>query len=430
MTAEILAVGTELLLGDITNTNAQYIARELASLGISVLHQSVVGDNPERLTASIKTALSRSDILITTGGLGPTGDDITRETVAESLNLRLRLDENSIARMETFFKRIGAEMVETNRKQAMMPEGAIIFDNEFGTAPGCAVENHGRIVIMLPGPPREMAPMFENSVKPFLARFSNAIIKSINLRVFGTGESVLQAMLDDLMRGENPTLSPYAKDGEVLLRVTARAADEKTALALCRPLVDEVKKRTGDNCYGEDVDSLQQAVVDKLRQLGQKVAAAESCTGGLFCKRITEIPGSSEVFDCGVVSYANSIKTSLLGVGASTLENFGAVSRETACEMAEGVRRLAGADIGVGITGIVGPGGGTPEKPVGLVFAAVSDGTSCVVRRLVLGHGAGERELIRYLAASNALDMVRRHIFDLPQKADAEQVPVASNDIP
>ena len=426
MTAEILAVGTELLLGDIINTNAQYLAREFASLGISVLHQSVVGDNTDRLSSEIKTALSRSDILITTGGLGPTGDDITRETVAAVLNLKLVLDNNSLERMGAFFKKSGRQMSENNRKQAMMPEGAIIFDNDWGTAPGCAVENHGRIIIMLPGPPREMGPMFEKCVKPYLAKFSDAVIKSINLRVFGIGESNVQTMLDDLMLGENPTLSPYAKDGEVLLRVTARAADEVSALAACRPVADEVKRRLGDNLYGEDVDSLQQVVVVKLIELGRRLAAAESCTGGLFCKRITEIPGASKVFDCGVVSYSNSIKSSMLGVSEATLQSFGAVSRQTACEMAEGVRRLAKADIGVGITGIAGPDGGTLQKPAGLVFAAVSDGSNCFVRRLMIGHGGNEREYIRYISASNTLDIVRRLIFGLPQADGTEQVSVIS----
>lgn len=427
MTAEILAVGTEILLGDITNTNARYLAMELASLGITILHQSVIGDNADRLSEAVRTALQRSDILITTGGLGPTGDDITRETVAAVLGIPLRSDHNSIVRMRDYFARTGRPMSDTNLKQAMIPEGAVIFENAFGTAPGCAIEQGGHIVIMLPGPPREMVPMFENAVKPYLFQYSDSVIKSINLRVFGMPESDIQAKLDDLMRGENPTLSPYAKEGEVLLRVTARAGYAQTALALCRPVADEVKKRLGDYFYGENVDSLQQVVVENLIALGRKISAAESCTGGLFCKRLTEIPGASDIFDCGVVSYANAIKAGVLGVQEDTLSAYGAVSRQTACEMAEGVRRLAQADIGVGITGIAGPGGGTAEKPVGLVFAAVSDGSSCYVRRLMLGHGSGdERAHIRELSASNTLDMVRRLIFDLPQTADTESVSVVS----
>lgn len=426
MTAEILAVGTEILLGNITNTNSQYLAERLADLGITVLRQSVVGDNPQRLADAVKTALSRSDILVTTGGLGPTGDDITRETIAQVLGLELRSDLNSVERMKRYFARSGRSMTLNNLKQAMLPEGAAIFDNDFGTAPGCAVEKDGRTVIMLPGPPREMKPMFEKCAVPLLSRFSDSVIKSINLRVFGIPESDIQARLDDLMRGESPTLSPYAKEGEVLLRVTAKAKDAESALAICRPVADEVKRRLGDCCYGENIDSLEQAVVGALTSAGKKVSAAESCTGGLFCKRITDIPGASAAFDCGVVSYSNDIKAAVLGVNPKTLEAFGAVSPQTACEMAEGVRRLAGADFGVGITGIAGPDGGTDDKPVGLVYAAVSDGKSCYVRRLLLGHGGSERAHIRVLSSSNVLDMVRRFVLGLPQSPDAQNVPVIS----
>lgn len=424
MTAEILAVGTEILLGNITNTNSQYLAERLADLGITVLHQSVVGDNRERLSDSVRTALGRSDILITTGGLGPTGDDITRETVSEVLGLTLHSDRNSVERMKRYFARSGRTMTLNNLKQAMLPEGAEIFDNDFGTAPGCVVEKDGRTVVMLPGPPREMTPMFEKCAVPYLSRFSDSVIKSINLRVFGIPESDIQALLDDLMQGESPTLSPYAKEGEVLLRVTAKAKDGNTALGICRPVAEEIKRRLGDCCYGEDVDSLQQVVVSALTDAGKKVSAAESCTGGLFCKRITDIPGASSVFDCGVVSYSNDIKASVLGVNPKTLDAFGAVSSQTACEMAEGVRRLAGADFGVGITGIAGPDGGTEEKPVGLVYAAASDGKNCYVRRLMLGHGGSERAHIRMLSSSNALDMVRRLTLGLPQPPDAQAVPV------
>lgn len=424
MNAEILAVGTEILLGDIVNTNAQYLAVELASMGIGVLHQAVVGDNPGRLLEAVRQSLSRSDILITTGGLGPTGDDITREIASQALGLPLKCDTESLGRIEKFFARIGREMTDNNRKQAMLPEGAIVFTNDWGTAPGCAVEKDGKVVIMLPGPPREMKPMFEHCVRPYLEKFSDSVIASENLRIFGVGESAVEAQLTDLMQGENPTLAPYAKDGEVLLRVTAWAKDREQALALCSPLVEEIRKRLGDAIYGVNIESLQEAVVAALKKSSMKVALAESCTGGLTAKRITEVPGSSEVFDCGVVSYANAIKNRLLGVREATLDAFGAVSPQTAAEMAEGVRILGKADYGAGITGIAGPGGGTREKPVGLVYISVSDGRKCYVKKLLLGHGSNEREYIRYLASSNILDMLRRFILGLPQTDKTEEVPI------
>jgi nicotinamide-nucleotide amidase len=421
MKAEILAVGTELLLGDIVNTNAQYLANELAHMGFSVLHQSVVGDNPERLRSAVKQALSRSDMLITTGGLGPTDDDITRETVAEVLGIELELNEKGLRSIEEFFKKSGRKMTENNKKQVMLPRGCIVLDNDWGTAPGCIIEKDGKTVVMLPGPPREMKPLFEYRAKLYLAKYCDSVIESINIREFGISESKIQEMLGDLMQGTNPTLAPYVKTGEVLLRVTARAETSEEALKLCRPLADEVKKRLGDCVYGENVDSLEQVVVSKLLQKGLKVSFAESCTGGLLAKRLTDIPGSSQVFDCGVVSYANAIKHKLLGVSNETLEKYGAVSWQTAAQMAQGVRRLAGADIGTGITGIAGPGGGTEQKPVGLVYVSVCDGKTCYVKKLLLGHGSseGERAFIRWLSASNVLDMVRRVIDGLPQSCES-----------
>lgn len=422
MNAEILAVGTELLLGDIVNTNAQYIAVELANLGIGVQHQVVVGDNPQRLKDAIALSLSRSDILITTGGLGPTCDDITKETVAEVLGLPMKLNDESLDRIESFFKKLGREMTENNRKQAMLPEGSVVFQNDWGTAPACAVEKDGKIVILLPGPPREMKPIFENLVKPYLQKFSNSVIASVNLRIFGSGESAVESECSDLMQGENPTLAPYAKDGEVLLRITGKAISKDEALKLCEPLEKEIRRRLGDKVYGRDVDSLQQVVVQILAKQKKQLALAESCTGGYIAKRITEISGSSEVFECGVVSYANRIKHQLLGVREDTLAEFGAVSEQVAAQMAEGVRKLAGADIGVGVTGIAGPGGGTPEKPVGLVYIGISDGEKCYVRKLLSGRGGQERELTRYVSASNALDMVRRLALGLPMTGETHEV--------
>ena len=427
MTAEILAVGTELLLGDIINTNAQFLSAELARLGVNVLHQSVVGDNTERLSEAFLQALSRSDMVITTGGLGPTGDDITRETVAKVLGLPLELHEPSLENMKRYFTKSGRVMSESNIKQAMLPANALVYSNLWGTAPGCAIEHVGKTVIMLPGPPREMCPMFEKYLKPQLALLSNAVIASINLRVFGVPESDLQTRLDDLMQGENPTLSPYAKDGEVLLRITARAPNEHDALLLCRPIADEVIRRLGSFVYGENVEGLAQTLVEELKRSGRKLALAESCTGGLVAKLITDRPGSSQVFNCGVVSYSNDIKHSLLGVKKETLQTYGAVSKQTACEMATGIKRLAEADFGVGITGIAGPDGGTAEKPVGLVFIAVADATTIYSRRLILGHGTNEREYIRYLTALNALDIVRRINGKLTQNEGTDFLALEEN---
>lgn len=424
MNAEILAVGTEILLGDIVNTNARFLAQQLAELGIGVLHQSVVGDNPQRLADAVREALGRSDLLITTGGLGPTGDDITREIVSETLGLPLKLDEESFTRIKAFFEKSGREMTQNNRKQAMLPEGAVIFQNDWGTAPACAVEKGGKIVVMLPGPPREMAPIFDTYVRPYLMKFSDSTIYSTSLRVFGMGESAVEDLLGDRMDGANPTLAPYAKEGEVLLRITARAPSENEAEAMCAPMRDEIKSLLGDFIYGENVASLQQVVVEKLRAKKIKLGLSESCTGGLIAKRITEIPGSSEIFDCGVVSYANHTKSAFLGVRKKTLRRFGAVSAEVAAQMAEGARLCSRAGIGVGVTGIAGPDGGTPEKPVGLVYIGISDGIHCFVKKLMLGRGSKEREYIRYLAASHALDMVRRQLDGLPQDADTTQVRV------
>ncbi|MFT8889261.1 MAG: competence/damage-inducible protein A [Ethanoligenens sp.] len=415
MNAEILAVGTELLLGNIVNTNAQYLANGLAQLGINVLHQTVVGDNEARLIDALRLALSRSNIVITTGGLGPTGDDITRETIAKVFGRQLVRDEHSMKVIRDYFARTGRKMGPSNEKQAMLPEGCIVLQNDWGTAPGCVVEQDGKSVIMLPGPPREMGPLFDQRVRPYLAKFSDAVIASINLREFGIPESTVQELLDDLMKGESPTLSPYAKEGEVQLRITAKAATEEEALAICRPVAEEVKKRLGTAYYGENVDSLQEVVVKALLEKKKKIAFAESCTGGMTAGRLTEISGSSEVFECGIVSYANRVKHALLDVREKTLQDHGAVSEETAAEMAEGVRVRAQADYGVGITGIAGPGGGTAEKPVGLVYVAVSDGKDCYVRRLLLGHSGSERAHVRYLSSSNALDMARRLIIGLPQ---------------
>ncbi len=406
--AEILAIGTELLMGNVVNTNATYIAKGLADNGINVFHQAVVGDNPKRLEESLRLAFSRSDIVITTGGLGPTYDDLTKETIAAFFGKKLVMDEESLSLIENFFKKLGREMSENNKKQAMMPEGCTIFPNPNGTAPGCAIEKDGKIAFMLPGPPREMRPMFDNYVIPYLLKDSDTVLASRMIHLFGIGESMLEHKLHDVMvNSSNPTLAPYAKSGEVQLRVTARVDRDEDPEPILQPMIEKVKEVAGEFIYGIDIGDLQTAAVQLLKEKGLHAATAESCTGGYISKRITEVDGASAVFDCGVCSYANEIKEKVLGVSHETLVKYGAVSEQCAKEMAAGIRKLSGAEIGVSTTGIAGPGGGTDEKPVGLVYVAVdSDNYSEVLKLNVPSRSDDAREYIRYIASSNALYLI------------------------
>ena len=340
-----------------------------------------------------------------TGGLGPTYDDLTKETVAEYFGRSMRRDEHSYARLQQYFEKMGRVPTPNNLKQADMPEGAIVFDNDNGTAPGLAVEGEGKVAVLMPGPPYEMTAMFETRVRPYLQKFSDHVLASRTIRIVGMGESEVEYKLRDYMlRHLNPTVAPYAKQGEVQLRITASAPTREDALALTEPVVEELKEVLGDVVYGVDVENLEQAVVQRLREKGLKLATAESCTGGLISKRITEVPGASDVFECGVCSYANRIKHELLGVSEDTLAQHGAVSPETAEQMAEGIRRLSGADIGISVTGIAGPGGGTEEKPVGLVYIGVSSENYSKVERYLSGtKKPGSREHIRLSASQQAL---------------------------
>ena len=405
MKAEILCVGTEILLGDIVNTNAVFLAQELARMGISVYHQSVVGDNSQRLKSCLQHSLEQSDLVITTGGLGPTYDDLTKETVADLFGLEMELNEESMRDIRAYFEKLNRPMTDNNIKQAMMPKGAIILKNENGTAPGLIVEGKGKAVVLLPGPPREMKPMFLHGVLPYLSRYIQGTFVSHNIHVFGIGEAQVESMLRGRMEAlTNPTIAPYAKEGEMLLRITAGAETPEKADAMISPLIEEICGLLGEHVYGVDVGSLQTAVVQELSKRHLHIATAESCTGGLISKRITEVSGSSQVFDCGVCSYANQIKQRIVGVSEETLARFGAVSRQTAAEMAAGIRRLSHADIGISTTGIAGPGGGTPEKPVGLVYVGVDCPWHQEVLELKLSRDfPEERELIRWLASSHAL---------------------------
>lgn len=417
MNAEIISVGTELLLGQVVNTDAAIVARELSALGINLLYSSIVGDNPERLRTAVETALSRSDLLIMTGGLGPTVDDLTKETTAAAAGKKLVLDSDSLERIKAYFN--GGEIGENQVKQAWLPEDCTVLKNGNGTAPGCIFRaENGCTVIMLPGPPPELEPMLKNEAVPYLKKSRQAVIVSHNVHIFGKGEAPVAILTDDLMNSQNPTLAPYAKEGECYLRVTAKAKDEQAADEMCRPMIDEIKRRLGDFVYSVDVESLEEVVVAELARQGKTLATAESCTGGLLAKRITDIAGSSAVFHMGCVTYANEAKEQLLCVSHEILAKYGAVSEQTAIAMAEGIVKRAGSDIGVGITGIAGPGGGTAEKTVGLIYIALSDGErTWVTKRPTVGR-TKSREWHRHCAATHALDMVRRYLAGLPVVLD------------
>ncbi len=405
--AEILCIGTEILMGNIVNTNAAYIAKELAVLGVNLYHQSVVGDNPVRLRKSLELAFSRADIVITTGGLGPTYDDLSKETIAAYFGRKLVLHQPSYNKLCAYFQRTGREMTENNKKQAFMPENCIVFDNPNGTAPGCCIQQDGKMLMMLPGPPREMKPMFDHWVVPILEKETGTRLFSKNLYFFGIGESSLESRLRELMeQSTNPTIAPYAKTGEVMLRVTANAENKEQAERLMAPVLVEINRQAGEFLYGIDVDDLQTAAVRMLCEKGLHAATAESCTGGLVSKRITDVSGSSEVFECGLCTYSNRMKENLLSVSAQTLEQYGAISAQTAAEMAAGVRRVSGAEIGVSVTGNAGPNA-SEGKEVGLVYVAVdSDWHKEVIELRLRRTDEDAREYIRWVASSNALNLI------------------------
>ena len=407
MIAEIVAVGTELLMGQVLNTDAQYIARRLSELGVTLHRQVVVGDNPARIREAIHTAIGRADVVITTGGLGPTADDITKETCAEALGLPMERSPEAEKQVRGWFERNNYPMTENNLRQADFAKGAIILENHNGTAPACIVEKDGKAVINLPGPPRELMPLFAESVAPYLARRSGAVIVSRYMRVFGMGESAVESRLHDMMENSlNPTVAPYCSTGEVQLRLTVRVAHESEAAALLDPAEREIRARLGTVVYAVTDDpeyTMEQALVKALCAAKKTMVTAESCTGGMIASKIVNVSGASDVFLEGCVTYSNAAKMRTLGVKAETLEKFDAVSRETALEMAEGARRRADADYAVSVTGLAGPGGGTPEKPVGTVWLGLATREGVEARLLQLH---GNRERIRTLAALNAMHWV------------------------
>ncbi len=384
--AELIAVGTELLLGSISNTDGQMLSQGLSALGINVYYHTVVGDNPQRLKAAIELAKTRSDIIITTGGLGPTCDDLTKNVLAECFGKKLIRDEESARRIEAYFKALGRSVTENNYQQAMLPEGCTILANDWGTAPGVAFEAGSIHVVMLPGPPRECRAMFEHRAVPYLKQLADGEILSRSLRLFGIGESAVEQLLREEMNAmTNPTLAPYANEGEVELRITAKADTQAEAQSLIAPVEQQLKDRLGPLVYGADVPSLESVVLEKLKAKGLTFGCAESCTGGLIAKRMTDLPGASAAFRGGVVSYATQVKHTVLGVPEDLLEQFGAVSGPVARAMAQGARKVLGCDLAVSATGVAGPDPDERGNPVGLIFVALSAPDGTWVRELQAG---------------------------------------------
>ena len=413
MTAELIAVGTELLLGSVANTDAQFISEQLAAIGVDVLYHTVVGDNPQRLREVTEIAKNRADLLIFTGGMGPTYDDLTKVTVCDALGVRLVRYPELVEEIRAYCtSMLHLPMAESNLRQADQPEGAYIIHNPVGTAPCCIFETGGITVAMLPGVPRECRYLTEHELIPWLRKRSESVIVSHDLRIFGIGESDLQDLIGDLMDDAvNPSLAPYAKTGEVLLCLTAKGKDEAACEELMAPLFWDVRSRLGDKLYGVDVPNLETRVLELLKSRGMTFAAAESCTGGMIAKRITDLPGASAVFKGGVVSYTNEVKAGVLGVPQDLLDTYGAVSAPVAQSMAENVRRLTGSDLGISVTGVAGPDKDDRGNDVGTVFIALSDGKNTTVRRFDLGTG---RHRVRTLSAHRAFDLIRRYLTDLP----------------
>ena len=403
---EIISVGTELLLGHVTNTDARDISEMLSKIGINVKYHTVVGDNPERLRKCVETAKSRADIIITTGGLGPTCDDLTKQILAEAFGLRLV--ENKAEREGLYdYIRYGKKFTDNNFTQAMLPEGCTVFHNNCGTAPGCGFEKDGKIVVMIPGPPKECNAMFRESALPYLRKLSEELIVSHSVRIFGLGESSVDDIFaEEMNRMTNPTMAPYAKECDCLLQITAKAKSVDEAEKMIAPVMEHVMQRLGDVVYGVDVECIEESVIKLLREKNMTFSAAESCTGGELAKRFTDMPGASAFFKGGVVTYTNEAKAKLLGIDPALIEEKGAVSYEVAKAMAENVRALLGTDIGVGVTGLAGPDGDGVHE-VGTVFVSLAVGGETFVKELHMGT-MRTRSFIRRMAGNHIYDMMRR----------------------
>ena len=421
---EIISVGTELLLGHVTNTDARDISELLSKIGINVLYHTVVGDNPRRLKQCVERAKDRADIIITTGGLGPTCDDLTKQILAEAFGLELVADKAEMEGLRDFISQ-GRVLTENNYSQGMLPQGCTVFHNLWGTAPGCAFEAEGKTVIMMPGPPEECVPMFKTYGMPYLQKLSGEHIVSHTVNIFGMGESTVDSIFANEMNAmSNPSMAPYAKECDCLLKITAKAATVAQAEEMIAPVMEEVKTKLGEVVYGTDVDCLEEAVIKLLEEKPLSFAAAESCTGGYIAKRFTDLPGASRFFKGGMVTYTNQAKAALLGIDPALIEEKGAVSFEVARAMAENCRRILGSDVGLGVTGLAGPEGDGVNE-VGTVFVSMAVEGCTYVKELHLG-AYRTRSFVRRMAGNHAFDMLRRYLSGLPVR---ECVTVCSSEL-
>lgn len=408
MNGEIICIGTELLLGDILNTNSQYLSQQLSAMGINLFYHSVVGDNPERLKQTISIALKRSDVIITTGGLGPTQDDLTKETISELLDAPLEIHQPSLKHIKEYFKNNPCSMTSNNLKQSYIPKGSIAIPNNNGTAPGIIIEQNNKIIILLPGPPREMDAMFEEYVVPYLLKKNKRNFFSRYYKVIGIGESALEDLLLDIVdKQNNPTIATYAGDSEVLLRLTANAIDLKMANDILQPYEELLYDRMGEHIYGNKHSTLEQVTAELLLRHNITLSIAESCTGGLIASRLTSIPNISKVFHSGIVCYSNNAKEKIIGVSSETIKEKGAVSAEVAEELCRGMYKKTHTDIVISVTGIAGPGGATEEKPVGLVYIGLLYNNKVEIHEF---HLRGNRNKIQRQTSQLVLDILRRKI--------------------
>jgi nicotinamide-nucleotide amidase len=405
--AEIVTIGTEMLLGDLVDTNTAWLSSRLAALGVGIYRHTTVGDNRERIVGVLREAASRSDLVVTTGGLGPTSDDLTNECLAAVTGRRMIEYPEARAHVDEMFKKFGREPTQNNYKQALFPEGTELIPNPLGTAMGALLEEDGTLFVTLPGVPPEMKRMFEETLEPLIRARSEGSIISKTLWFAGIGESALAEKVQDFLDAADPTVAPLAGQGKVRLRITTRAATQEEAEERIAPVEREILSRLGDYYFGEDEETLEGAVGRLLKEKGATLALAESCTGGLLAKRLTDVPGSSAYFKEGLVTYSNESKERLLGVPHETLLEHGAVSEPVARKMAQGIREVSGADYGLSVTGVAGPDGGTTEKPVGLVFIGLSDAEETFAEKLDLTAWARSREAIRERSANRAFDLLR-----------------------
>lgn len=409
--AEIITVGTEILLGDILNTNTHYLANELANMGIDVYYQITVGDNESRLYKQLDESFKRSDLIILTGGLGPTQDDITKEVCAKYLNMEMEFHKESWDKIIEIHNKMKRIPTENNKKQAYFPIGSIIVPNKYGTAPGCIMEKNNKIIIVMPGPPKEMKPMFDNFIKAYLLKYNKDVLKSKVIRIIGVGESKIESdLLDLIQKQKNPTIATYAKDGECTIRVTAKGKNIEEAEKLILPVTEEIRHRFKEKVYGEDETTIEEEVSKILVNNSLKISVAESCTGGMVSAALINYPGISSVFMEGCVTYSNEAKMMSLGVKKETLDTVGAVSEQCAKEMAEGVAARHNTNIGLSTTGIAGPEGGSDEKPVGLVYMGITINNKTIVKKYIFN---GDRQQIRNRACKTLLNDLRLELLNI-----------------